>query len=126
LKLQWKSFLTAASKQFVLNLSYIGVLEVTLSTKHNHNHQISQLAWWLEIGTFNPICIYFFGPFEDKAEAESHKAGFFQDLEGENARILYSNVKFCQPRQLTIDGNELTINDLKLSLNSFLTDLIER
>jgi hypothetical protein len=100
---------------------------VTLSKNHNYanNNKNSELAWWIEVGTFNPICVYFFGPFADKAEAESYKEGFFQDLESENARILYSNVKYCQPRQLTIDGNELTINDLKLSLTSFLTDLVE-
>jgi len=99
---------------------------VTLSTTHNHNAETSESDWWLEVGTINPICIYFFGPFEDQAEAKSSKEVFPQDLEEEKARVLYSKVKFCQPRQLTIDGNELTIKDFKLSLSSFLTDLVKR
>jgi hypothetical protein len=87
-----------------------------------HNNKISELDWWLEVGTIHPICIYFFGPYADQLEAESAKEGFFQDLGGENAWILYSRVKCCQPRQLTIEGNELTMTDLKLSLSGFLTD----
>lgn len=86
---------------------------------HLHSTETAELHWWIEIGTISPICIYFFGPFESESEAKSSKEGFHQDLKGENARVLYSNVKFCRPRQLTIDGNELTINDLMHSLSAF-------
>jgi Domain of unknown function (DUF1816) len=106
----------------------MGILNVTLSTKHklNLNEETSELHWWLEIGTIHPICIYFFGPFEDPSEAESSKEGFSQDLEGENARLVYSRVKLCKPRQLTIERNELTIHDVKHSLGSFLGDFAKR
>jgi Domain of unknown function (DUF1816) len=95
------------------------MLKMTLSTTHNNNTGTSGSNWWLEIGTVNPRCLYFFGPFEDQLEAESSKEGFSQDLEGENARVRCSKVKFCQPRQLTLDGNELTIHNLKHSLSAF-------
>lgn len=93
---------------------------MTLSTTPTDNTEISGSNWWLEMGTVNPRCLYFFGPFEDQLAAESSKEGFSQDLEGENARVLCSKVKFCQPRQLTLDGNELTLHDLKHSLSAFL------
>lgn len=101
---------------------------MTSSTKYNlnFNKETLELHWWLEIGTIYPICIYFFGPFEDSSEAKASKEGFSQDLEGENARLLYSKVKFCKPRQLTIERNELTIHDIKHSLSSFLGGLAKR
>jgi Domain of unknown function (DUF1816) len=106
----------------------MGILNVTLSKNdnRNHNNETSELNWWLEVGTIHPICIYFFGPFEDPLEAEFSKEGFSQDLEGENARLLYSDVKLCKPRQLTIERNELTIHDVTHSLSSFLGDLVKR
>jgi hypothetical protein len=99
---------------------------VPLSTNRNHNAETSGLSWWLEIGTIRPLCIYFFGPFENLSEAKSSKEGFSQDLRGENARLLYSDVKLCNPRQLTIEGDELTIHDIKHSLSSFLGNLVKR
>jgi hypothetical protein len=83
-----------------------------------------RVGWWLEVGTLNPLCIYFFGPFEGQQEAEAAKRGYFEDLEREDARILYFNVKFCQPRKLTIHAEEVTIPDLQLSSPSFFEALI--
>jgi Domain of unknown function (DUF1816) len=100
---------------------------VTLSmtfTKHNHNAKTSEeLRWWLEVRTINPICIYFFGPFENQSEAEASQEGFVQDLESENAWVLYANVKLDNPRQLTIDAEELSLDDLRFFPNTVLPDL---
>jgi hypothetical protein len=86
---------------------------VILSNNHNNDHgpnnKTAKLSWWLEIGTTNPLCIYFFGPFVDRVEAESSQEGFSQDLKDENAQVLYCNIKFCQPHQLTIEEDELSI-----------------
>jgi hypothetical protein len=96
---------------------------VSMFTKHNPNTNTSELRWWLEVRTINPICIYFFGPFEHQSEAESSQEGFFQDLESENAWVLYSNVKLDNPRQLTIDATELHIDDLRSFSNGVLPNL---
>jgi hypothetical protein len=85
---------------------------MTLSSKNHHQSHSAEttaLDWWLEVRTLNPNCIYFFGPFENQSEAESSQEGFFQDLESENAWVLYSNVKLDNPHQLTIDAHELQL-----------------
>jgi Domain of unknown function (DUF1816) len=97
----------------------------TKSTKQNPSAETS-LHWWIEVGTVNPICIYFFGPFEAQSEAESSKQGFVQDLESEKAWVIYSNTKLCQPRQLTIERDELTTQDLKRSMSNFFSGLVKR
>jgi hypothetical protein len=101
---------------------------MTVSSMSSHNLYRDEtnlrVGWWLEVGTLNPLCIYFFGPFEGQMEAEAAKRGFFEDLEREDARILYFNVKFCQPRKLTIFADEVTIPDLQLSSPSFFEALI--
>lgn len=59
-------------------------------------------AFWVEIVTENPHCTYYFGPFAGKNEAETAKAGYVEDLQGEGAAIASLQVKRCQPGQLTI------------------------
>jgi Domain of unknown function (DUF1816) len=103
-----------------------GTLNMTLSmtlTKHDCNDKPSDLCWWLEVRTINPICIYFFGPFENQSEAESSQEGFVQDLEAEKAWVLYSNVKLHNPSQLTIDATDLSIDDLRFFPNDILPNL---
>ena len=71
------------------------------------------LAWWLRVDTTHPICSYYFGPFDNQHEAELEKQFYFDDLKQENAQIIDAEIKFCQPRKLTILENELSIRDLK-------------
>ncbi|NJM74661.1 MAG: DUF1816 domain-containing protein [Acaryochloridaceae cyanobacterium RU_4_10] len=100
----------------------------TAFSKHHHDAKTSELRWWLEVRTINPICIYFFGPFENQSEAESSQEGFFQDLESENAWVLYSDIKLYNPHRLTIDANELLLDDLddlKFFQNDALPDSTE-
>jgi hypothetical protein len=84
----------------------------------------SDLAWWLEVGTLNPLCIYYFGPFEIEQEAFRAKQGFLQDLRNENSIIVFARCNFCKPRQLTIHQNELTIQDLELTPVHFFEALV--
>ncbi len=82
---------------------------------------LPSLAWWLQVDTANPTCIYYFGPFGSKEEAESSKNMYFDDLRQENDTILYSQAKFCQPRALTISEDRLHVTDFQgASLQLFL------
>lgn len=60
------------------------------------------LAWWVEIKTSLPVCIYFFGPFISQKEAEAALPGYVEDLETEQAQTIVTDVKRCKPTQLTV------------------------
>jgi len=66
-----------------------------------------ELGWWLEILTAQPLCLYYFGAFTTRQEAESQQAGFIEDLLQENALILSTNLQFLQPHQITLIGDDL-------------------
>jgi hypothetical protein len=59
------------------------------------------LAWWVEVTTENPVCTYYFGPFESDAIAKEHQAGYIEDLQREGAQNIVATVKRCKPSQLT-------------------------
>ena len=84
----------------------------------------TDLAWWLEVGTFNPLCMCDFGPFETEQDAVQSRQGVLQDLRNENSSIVFARCNFCKPRQLTIYQNELTIQDLELTPVSFFEALV--
>ncbi len=63
-------------------------------------------AWWIEISTVQPRCIYYFGPFTDAMGAELAAPGYIKDLENESARGIKTRVKRGKPNQLTIDFGE--------------------
>jgi hypothetical protein len=60
-------------------------------------------AWWVEVTTSHPNCIYYFGPFTTEADAIAAQPGYIADLESEMARGIQAVVKRCKPEQLTID-----------------------
>lgn len=60
------------------------------------------LAWWVEITTESPRCTYYFGPFAASQAAETAKAGYIEDLQGEAAQEIRAAVKRCKPTKLTI------------------------
>lgn len=61
------------------------------------------LAFWVEIGTSNPRCTYYFGPFMNPKEAKEAQAGYVEDLEKEGAQGIKVAIKRCKPTYLTID-----------------------
>lgn len=67
-------------------------------------------AWWVEITTRSPHCVYYFGPFLSEQEAIAAKVGYLEDLEEEGAQGITDAVKRCKPNQLTIAYDE---NDLE-------------
>lgn len=62
----------------------------------------SKSAWWVEVMTAQPRCIYYFGPFSSKKQAEIPQIGYVDDLEAEGARGITTQIKWCKPRELTI------------------------
>ena len=67
----------------------------------NLNSQPQALAWWIEIYTDFPRCLYYFGPFESVEEAESNEADYLEDLRQEGAENILAQIKECQPINLT-------------------------
>ncbi len=69
------------------------------------------LAWWVEITTENPQCLYYFGPFSSSASANAHKSGYIEDLEQEGAQNIQVSVKRVKPQALTVcDASEMVIS----------------
>ncbi|MDJ0728404.1 MAG: DUF1816 domain-containing protein [Crocosphaera sp.] len=64
------------------------------------------LPWWVEITTTRPHCIYYFGPFDDFAEAYQHHGGYVEDLQEEGAKGIMIQIKQCQPLVLTQELEE--------------------
>lgn len=64
------------------------------------------LAWWIEIITDKPRCVYYFGPFASAKEAEIRSSGYLEDLEQEKAQVVTITSKRCQPEELTIFKDE--------------------
>lgn len=60
------------------------------------------LAWWVEIVTEHPTCTYYFGPFAGSEEARSFLPGYIEDLQQEGHEEIRTQVKYCQPEELTI------------------------
>lgn len=71
------------------------------------NNSEHELGWWIEIMTAQPLYLYYFGAFSTLEEAQSLQAGFIEDLLLENALIVSTNLRFLQPQQLTLSGEEL-------------------
>lgn len=60
------------------------------------------LAWWVEITTDSPRCVYYFGPFPSAKVAYEHQGGYIEDLEQEGAQNIVVYVKRCKPKDLTV------------------------
>jgi hypothetical protein len=63
-------------------------------------------AWWVEVFTAQPQCTYYFGPFVDARTASLATTGYVEDLEGEFAQGIETQIKRCKPDRLTIDPEE--------------------
>lgn len=63
-------------------------------------------AWWVEISTTEPQCIYYFGPFSNSKAAHEAYPGYVEDLQGEGARDIKIIIKRCNPKVLTVFDEE--------------------
>ncbi|MEM7773303.1 MAG: DUF1816 domain-containing protein [Cyanobacteria bacterium P01_E01_bin.6] len=69
------------------------------------------LAWWVEVKTELPHCVYYFGPFSSSSEAETAKPGYVEDLERENAEGVIASVRRGKPNSLTVEYPQIVGGD---------------
>ncbi len=60
------------------------------------------LAWWVEVKTAEPRCVYYFGPFSNEKTAQTARPGYVEDLEKEGAKSIVVAIKRCKPQHLTV------------------------
>lgn len=65
------------------------------------------MALWIEVITQSPHCIYYFGPFVSKKEAQSAIPEYLEDLEKEKKQVLSTNIRRGRPIKSTIFEEEL-------------------
>ncbi|MBD2013538.1 DUF1816 domain-containing protein [Microcoleus sp. FACHB-53] len=81
------------------------------------------MAWWVEIITQEPHCIYYFGSFARANEAKQSLGGYIEDLEEEGAQVIAVDIKRGQPSELTIFEDELAETyegKLSLAISKFV------
>ena len=61
-------------------------------------------AWWVRIKTQEPEAEYYFGPFSQRCDAAMQRSGFIKELYDEGSTVMESEVLWCQPTALTVDG----------------------
>ncbi len=65
------------------------------------------LALWVEIVTEQPRRTYYFGPFACVKSAQKAISGYIEDLKQESAQVIAVTFKRAQPRELTIESDDL-------------------
>ncbi|MEL6912068.1 MAG: DUF1816 domain-containing protein [Cyanobacteria bacterium J06598_4] len=60
-----------------------------------------QPPWWVKIATNEPKCVYYFGSFVSKENAIDALPGYVEDLEQEQAKGIFIEIKRDNPQQLT-------------------------
>ena len=58
--------------------------------------------WWIKINTQSPNCLYYFGPFDSKEEAQALQSSYIKDLLDEGAKDIRLVIEEAGPKQLTI------------------------
>lgn len=89
---------------FLVFLILALVLFLFVSRKPTQNQK--DFAWWVEVVTAQPKCTYYFGPFASAEEARRSESGYVEDLEKEGSKGITVQVKWCQPKELTIAEEE--------------------
>jgi hypothetical protein len=106
IKTQFKTYSGMASSVPFLEVNILKVIQrkrsMSLTGQFASLLNRLGLAWWVEVTTQSPACVYYFGPFNSAKEAEIELPGFLEDLEDEKAQGIQAVVKRCQPSELTV------------------------
>ena len=70
------------------------------------NLELLGLAFWIEVTTDKPKCVYYFGPFLSQKEARLAQDGYIEDLKQEGTKGISLRIGRLKPKELTI-FNEL-------------------
>lgn len=89
-----------------------------MNLARNLKQEQLDFAWWVEIVSEQPHCIYYFGPFISTQEAQVFLPGYVQDIEQEGCQKIWSEIKQCQPQELTLFEEEGRNTDLFKSMIS--------
>lgn len=99
-----KFFLKVSSERMseeIRSIHRLGAKILSITPTATLSGKPQALAWWLEVYTEFPRCLYYFGPFDSAAEAESNQADYLEDLRQEGAENILAQIKQCQPLTLT-------------------------
>ena len=66
------------------------------------NKKTQEFSWWIKILANEPMCIYYFGPFNSYYEAQWYENGYIKDLNREGSYIIDIQINQHQPKELTI------------------------
>ena len=79
-------------------------MQPILDAKKSYKNKKQEFGWWIVILADKPMYIYYFGVFNTYWEAENSKEGYFEDLKKEGSEIIGTQIKKCQPQELTISA----------------------
>jgi hypothetical protein len=75
--------------------------------------------WWVKITTAEPNCVYYFGPFNNEAEATQAKPGYVEDLQKEGALQIQTSLhNIPEPAELTIESEASVSTATMVSVGS--------
>ncbi len=83
------------------------------------------LAYWVEITTDNPRCVYYFGPFLNQKDAKSATDGYLEDLRDENAQNIAFRIKRFKPdyHNLTVFEDNGNNSEFKPTITNKLSSI---
>ncbi len=81
----------------LLNLAKESIVTFVQGLRRGNNK-----AWWIEIITIEPPCLYYFGPFKDLIGAIFNCFGYVIDLSEERTKGITVTFKRCNPKILTV------------------------
>jgi hypothetical protein len=99
-----KFFLKVSSEKMseeIRSIHRLGAKILSITPTATLSGKPQGLAWWIEVYTDFPRCLYYFGPFDSAAEAESNQADYLEDLHQEGAEGILAQIKQCRPLNLT-------------------------
>ncbi|MEB3312328.1 MAG: DUF1816 domain-containing protein [Snowella sp.] len=85
----------------IRNFQRLGAKILSITPTSALDISLKPLAWWVEIYTDFPRCLYYFGPFNSDFEAKTYQGGYIEDLQQEGAEGIVIQIKQCQPINLT-------------------------
>jgi hypothetical protein len=90
--------------QFMIELIrfFYRLIANNIPDRVSQSELIHESGWWVEIFTCEPAGLYYFGHFDTLEEAHNSQNGFVEDLLAEGINDVKAQLRFCQPKRLTV------------------------